>query len=187
MLRTIFRISRRRLACFAKARSGLAATEFALIAPMMIALYFGITELCDGLTANMKVTTVASTAGDLIAQKKTITNSDRDDVFAALNSLMYPYPTNPNMAIIVSSLVDNGNNQVKVAWSDAQNTTARPVNQIVNIPTGLVANNSGASVIFTEVTYNYTSPAGKLIFGTLAMTDKFYFKPRQAAQISRVP
>ena len=57
------------VAHFRNARGGLAATEFALIAPVMLAIYFGVTELCDGLTANMKVTGVASAAGDLYAQK----------------------------------------------------------------------------------------------------------------------
>ncbi len=170
---------------FRKSRGGVAATEFALIAPVMIALYFGITELCDALTANMKVTTVASTAADLTAQKKTITNSDMNDIFAALTSLMYPYSTSPNMTIIVSSLVDAGNSQVKVAWSSAQNATARSVNSVVTVPTGLVTSGGGGSVIFAEVTYNYSSPAGHLIYGTITMSDKFYLRPRQTAQISR--
>ena len=100
---------------------------------------------------------------------------------------MYPYPTNPNMKIIVSSLIDVGNNQVKVAWSDAQNTTARTVNSIVSIPAGLVTSGGGGSVILAEVTYGYTSPAGHLIVGTLTMTDKFYERPRQTAQITRTP
>ncbi len=170
---------------FARAKGGLAATEFALIAPLMLTIYFGITELCDALTANMKATGVASTAADLFAQKKTITNSDKNDIFAAINSLMYPYPTNPAMKIVVSSLIDNGNGTVKVAWSDAQNTPARTVNSIVTIPTGLVTSGSGGSVIFAEITYNYSSPAGHLIYGALPMTDKFYEKPRQVAQVAR--
>ncbi len=172
---------------FRNAREGLAATEFALIAPIMIAIYFAVTELCDGLTANMDVTRVVSTTADLYAQASTITNSDSANIFAAVSSLMYPYPTNPNMQIIVSSLVDAGNGTVKVAWSDAQNTTARTVNSTVTIPTGLVTSGSGGSVIMAEVTYGYTSPAGHLIVGTLTMKDKFYEKPRQVAQITRTP
>lgn len=172
---------------FAREHSGLAAIEFAMIAPVMLTIYFGVTELCDGFTANMKVTGVASAAADLYAQKKTITNSDKNDIFAAITSLMYPYPTSSAMTIKVSSLIDAGNGTVKVAWSDAQNTSPRTVNSIVSIPTGLVTSGGGGSVIYAEITYGYTSPAGKLIFGTLTMTDTFYSKPRQTAQITRTP
>jgi Flp pilus assembly protein TadG len=172
---------------FARAKGGIAATEFALIAPLMITIYFGITELCDGLTANMKATGVASATADLIAQKKIITNADRDDVFAAVNALMYPYATNPSMKIVVSSLIDNGNGTVKVAWSDAQHTTARTVNSIVTIPSGLVTSGGGGSVILAEISYDYSSPAGHLIYGAFTMTDKFYEKPRQVAKITRTP
>jgi Flp pilus assembly protein TadG len=172
---------------FARAKSGLAATEFALIAPVMLTIYFGITELCDGLTANMKSTGVASATADLIAQKKIITDADKNDIFAAVNALMYPFPTNPSMKIVVSSLIDNGNGTVKVAWSDAQHTSARTVNSIVTIPSGLVTSGGGGSVILAEITYDYSSPAGHLIYGTMTMTDKFYEKPRQTAQITRTP
>lgn len=170
---------------FRRANGGLAATEFAMIAPLMLTIYFGVTELCDGFTANMKVTGVASSAADLVAQKKIITNADRNEIFAALNSLMYPYPTTPNMTIRISSLVDQGNGTVRVAWSDAQNTTARTVNSTVTIPNGLVTSGAGGSVVLAEVTYGYASPAGKLIVGTYTMSDTFYSKPRQVAQIAR--
>jgi Flp pilus assembly protein TadG len=170
---------------FLRERSGLAAVEFAMIAPIMLSIYFAITELCDGFTANMKVTGVASAAADLFAQKKIITNADKDDIFAAVTSLMYPYPASTAMTIKVSSLIDNGNGTVKVAWSDAQNTTARTVNSIVSIPNGLVTSGSGGSVIIAEVTYGYASPAGELIVGTLTMNDTFYSRPRQVAQITR--
>lgn len=177
----------RAIRTFLREHSGLAAVEFAMIAPIMLSIYFAITELSDGFTANMKMTGVASSAADLFAQKKTITNSDKNDIFAAVTSLMYPYPTTSQMTIRVSSVIDNGNGTVKVAWSDAQGTTARTVNSIVTIPTGLVTSGGGGSVIMAEVTYGYSSPAGKLIIGTYNMTDTFYSKPRQVSQIARTP
>jgi hypothetical protein len=86
---------------------------------------------------------------------------------------------------MITSVVSAGNNQVKVAWSSAKNTTARSVNSIVTVPTGLVTSGGGGSIILAEVTYSYTSPAGHLIYGTLTMSDKFYLRPRQTAQIAR--
>src|SRR5258706_1363201 len=167
---------------FGVACEGLAAVEFALIAPVMIPLYLGMTELTDAFTANTKVTSVASTAGDLLAQEKSVCNTEMTDVFAALSSLMYPYPLN-QMQIVLSSLIDAGGGTVKVAWSDAQNAGPRAVNSIVAVPAGLVG--PGGSVVLAEVVYNYSSPAGHLIVGSIPLTDKFYLHPRRTQQIAR--
>lgn len=167
-----------------KNTSGMAATEFALIAPVMLALYFGVTELADGLMANTKSASVAATAADLTAQNDKLCNTEMTDIFSALNAIMFPYPT-ANTRIVISSIVDSGSNQVRVAWSDAQNGTPRPVNQVVSIPTGLVQNGSGGSVILAEVTYHYSSPAGQLIYGSIPMNYTFYLHPRRTSVVTR--
>ena len=41
---------------FRAAREGMVATEFALIAPVMITVFFAVTELSDALEAGTKVT-----------------------------------------------------------------------------------------------------------------------------------
>jgi Flp pilus assembly protein TadG len=160
----------------------MVATEFALIAPVMITMFFAVTELSDGLEAGTKVTSVASTAADLIAQEKSVCNAEMTDVFAALNSIMFPYPTN-NMGIRISSLIDGGNGIVRVAWSDAQNMAPRTVNSTVAVPAGLVT--AGGSVIFAEVAYTYNSTTGQYIVGAQTVSDRFYLHPRRVAQIPR--
>ena len=167
---------------FGVACEGLAAVEFAIMAPVMITLYFGVTELADGFTASTKVTSVASTAGDLLAQEKSVCDAEMNDVFTALRSLMYPYPLN-QMRIVVSSIVDIGGGVIQVAWSDASNTSPRAVGSAVSVPAGLVAANG--SVVLAEVVYNYSSPAGHLIIGSIPLTDKFYLHPRRIAKIAR--
>jgi Flp pilus assembly protein TadG len=169
---------------FHRSRQGVMATEFALIAPIMIVMYFGVTELSDAFTASSKVTTVASSAADLTARESALCDAERNDIFAALTAIMFPYPEN-KMQVTISSLIDTGKGTVKVAWSDAINTTPRAVGSIVPIPAGLVIDKSGGSVIFTEVTYNYSSPAGYLIYGVWPLQDKFYLRPRRTAQITR--
>ena len=169
---------------FGVACEGLVAVEFAFIAPVMITLYFGATELADGFTASTKVTSVASTAGDLLAQEKSVCDAEMNDVFTALRSLMYPYPLN-QMKIVVSSLVDTGGGIIKVAWSDASNTGPRAVGSVVGVPAGLVS--PGGSVVLAEVEYDYSSPTGQLIFGSIPLTDQFYLHPRRIAKIARSP
>ena len=167
---------------FAAASSGMAAIEFAMIAPVMILMYFGVTEIADAYDANTKATAVASTAADLIAQEKIVCDAEMTDVFTALNAIMYPFPPN-NMKIRISSLIDNGNGTVKVAWSDGQNITPRTVNSAVTIPAGLVT--TGGSVIMAEVTYTYNSPAPHFFPTPMPMSDIYYLHPRKVEQIDR--
>ena len=169
---------------FGAARDGIAAVEFALIAPVMITMFFGVTEISDAYTARNKVNEVASTAGDLVAQEKTICDSDISDVFSALNSVMSPYLT-AGLSVVISSLNDDGNNQVKVAWSDAHNADPRTVGEIVDIPSGLVTSGGSGSVIMAEVSYVYTSPAGHLFDTSVTFRDTFYLQPRKVTQITR--
>jgi hypothetical protein len=72
-----------------------------------------------------------------------------------------------------------------VAWSDAKNTSPRGVNSIVAVPAGLVTSGGGGSVVLAEVTYDYSSPTGQLIYGSIPLSDKFYLHPRRALQIAR--
>jgi Flp pilus assembly protein TadG len=167
---------------FAAATSGMAATEFAMIAPVMIVLWFGATEIANAYDANTKVTSVASTAADLVAQEKIVCDAEMDDVFAALNSLMFPF-SSTGMEITISSLIDNGNGTVKVDWSDAQNATPRTENSSVTIPAGLVT--TGGSVIMAEVKFTYHSPAPHFFPTPTPMTDTYYLHPRKTDQIGR--
>jgi Flp pilus assembly protein TadG len=167
---------------FASADGGMAAVEFAMIAPVMILMYFGVTEIADAYDASTKATTVASTAADLIAQEKVVCDAEMNDAFSALNAIMYPFPPN-NMQVRISSLIDNGNGTVKVAWSDGQNIAPRTVNSSVTIPAGLVT--TGGSVIMSEVTYTYNSPAPHFFPTPKQMTDTYYLHPRKVDQIDR--
>lgn len=168
---------------FRHAKDGLAAIEFAMLAPIMVALFLGSIELCDALNCQQKVTGMASTAADLVAQETQVTNSDISNVFSAVNSIVYPYPAT-GLRIVVTSIVDNAGTS-KVAWSDAQNAAPRTVGATMTLPAGVMT--SGGSVILAEVTYPYSSPVSDYITGTLNMSQIFYARPRRSATISRVP
>jgi Flp pilus assembly protein TadG len=172
---------------FAAGTSGMAATEFAMIAPVLIIMYMGVTELTDAYDAGTRTTAVASTAADLIAQEKIVCNAEMADAFEALEAIMYPYPTTNTMDIVISSVIDAGNGTVKVAWSDAiPDSAKRAVNSTdVPIPAGLVT--TGGSVILAEVTYRFHPLFGGFFLSDdpFTISDKYYLHPRKTEQIDR--
>jgi len=172
---------------FLKEKKGLAAIEFALIGPVLATLLMGTIELCEALGAHQKVTMLASSAADLVAQTTSVSASNMSDVFSAVSAIMYPYPSS-NAQIIISSIVSDGNGNGTVAWSQAQNGTPLTVNAAIAIPTGLMDKTQCAkgacSVILATITYPYTSPVSKMFIGTVNMTDYFYARPRKSATVS---
>jgi Flp pilus assembly protein TadG len=170
---------------FLKAKEGTVAVEFAFIAPLLIALFLGTMELCNALICRAKVTTVAASAADLVAQDDTISPAQLNDVFSALNAIVYPFPSTGS-SIIITSIKEDPNHagQYVVDWSVAQNATQHVIGASITVPTGLVTH--GASVILAEVTYTYTPPSTKFITGPYTMTDSFYAKPRRGNFVIKV-
>lgn len=177
-----------RIRQLARAENGIAAVEFALVAPVLILMFLGSYEVTAAVDCNARTTHLASTTADLVAQSTSVSSTDTSNVFAASNAILFPYPANPK--IVVSSVIDTntdctGGQVVKVAWSDAQNTTARTVNTTLCIPDGLVVKGSGGSVIMAEVTYTYMPPT-MYFFGASGITFKevFYSKPRRSTTVA---
>ena len=161
---------------------GLAAVEFALILPLMLAFYLGGIEMTNMLVANRRVTAVAYTAADLTAQSASLNDSDIADIFAASTTILQPFDT-AALTVRITSVVTNASNVARVAWSDGFQIAPRAVNSSVTLPAGLTT--PGSSVVFVETTYGYASPIGEMIAGTVNFSETAYLKPRRAVQITR--
>ncbi len=61
----------------------MAAVEFALILPAMLALVFGAIEVTNAIICKADVSDTASTASDLVAQEATIGTTDINNVYSA--------------------------------------------------------------------------------------------------------
>jgi Flp pilus assembly protein TadG len=183
---------RGRLIQFLTRRDGAIAVEFAFVAPIMIGMFFGLTELALALGVHADVINLSSVGSDLVAQESTVSTSDMTNVFSALSAMLYPYSTTPAQ-ITISSVVDNNSTtNGKVAWSCTQGGTVRAKNSIYTFPTaaqGVITSGGGGSVIMTEVSYSYSLPVTINIPGILnlsgpyAMSSTFYSKPRRVSQI----
>jgi Flp pilus assembly protein TadG len=172
---------------FRKSKKGLAAIEFAFIAPVLGTLLVGTIEVCNALECKQKVTDVASSVADLVAQTSTVSTTDLSNVYAAGNALIYPFPTS-TAKIVVSSIVSDGAGNGTVAWSNASTGSPLAKNSAFIVPAGLMSASSCArnacSVIYATVTYGYTSPLGKFFLSTATMNDYFYARPRESVAVA---
>jgi Flp pilus assembly protein TadG len=186
----------RRIRSFRSDNRGIAAIEFALIAPIMIGLYVMLSETASGLRAARKVTMAARIMSDLVTQTSEVTNAYRDDVFNSITPIMSPF--NGTLASIrITSVIFDAAGKGYVDWSEAQGSglpahvRCKPteiqsppsgLGQMV-VPAGLKV--ASTSVVLAEVSYAYTPVLGYNITGTINLADQLFTRPRAGSTVTR--
>ena len=183
---------RRIFARFRRDRRGVSALEFALIAPILILVYFGMAELSEAMMAQRRVSHATSAMGDLVAQHDNAQmpmhlNTDVPNVLAAATDILAPFPTAP-LNLRMTSVVVQSDGSTKVDWSAAQGTALPQYAQgtSITVPSGLISTTQGDSVIMVESSYHYTSPIGYVLPGGLNFGETFYLKPRKTPYVALV-
>ncbi len=164
---------------------GVAAIEFALIAPIMIAFYFGLSEISIGIGSDRDVTHAASVAGDLATQAATLNELAVEDVLTAAMTVLNPDPSEVNSTTIelnsyrkdssgVIQLV--GYARVGPAISAGGPATYDPS----SLGNKMLNNTSG--VVVARVNYNYT-PATLAFMQKVTLHETFLLKPRKSLSV----
>jgi len=166
----------------------IAATEFAVIVPLMLVMFFGTEEFASGLAVYRDVTLVARTLPDLTSQSASVADSDLTNFFTASCAILAPYSATPTNATITELYVKPGTLQARVQWSrsatfDASCNvtlgTGRAVSSIVTIPSQLAV--AGTYLVFGEANYLYTPTVGYVMAKTgVTLSDVAYTRPRQS-------
>ena len=164
------------LRSFKRDREGASAVEFAILAPLLIALYFGCVEITDGIATDRKVTLTAGTLANLTSQTETITFDGMTNILNASAAVIKPYSIG-NLSATISCLKIDADGNTKVKWSATLNGTARTAGSAVTLPSAdLAVPNS--YLVWSEVNYNYTPVVGYAITGTLPLSDQMFMSPR---------
>lgn len=162
--------------------AGVAATEFAIILPFMLALYLGGAELAQGLSIQFKVVLASRTVADLATQYTSINNATMSSILGAGSTVVAPY-TISNMVVTVSEVTTNSSGQGTITWSDSLNGTPYTVGQAITLPAGLQT--PSTSLILGEVTYPYQPKLGYGYTGTINIYQSTFFYPRLSGSVTR--
>jgi Flp pilus assembly protein TadG len=158
-------------------RRGIAATEFAVIVPIMLVMFFGVVEFSSGVAVDRKVTLMARTLSDLTSQSISVASSDMTNFFAASNAIMTPYSPAPTRATISELYIDPNTLVARVQWSNG--SSPRAVSSTVVVPSALAV--AGTYLIYSEVSYRYTPAVGYVMATTgINLSDTSYTRPRQS-------
>jgi Flp pilus assembly protein TadG len=176
---------------------GVAATEFAMILPIMLVLFFGTVEVGSLIAIQRKLVLVAHAVSDLTSQSlDSINSAGMQNVFAASGAIMLPYSLTPLTATVSEVFIDN-NKIAKIQWSQsatmAMEGTPKATlidsphkrNDPVTVPPGLLMPNTW--LIWSEVSYDYKPTVGYVLKTTITRKDESYTRPRQSLCVDYPP
>jgi Flp pilus assembly protein TadG len=185
--------TRRLFADLVHDRSGMAATEFAMIAPLMLVLFFGVLEFSSAIAVDRKVTLVSRTMADLTSQSTSVSDTDLANFKITAQAMMTPYVSTPLAntplnSTITELWIDPATSNARVQWS--KGTSPHNPKDVIAIPSNLIAKDStgkviaGQYLIFSEVNYVFT-PAVDYAMSktgiTFTLKDSAYTRPRQTS------
>ncbi len=169
---------------FARATRGLAAVEFALIAPILVTLFFGVVEGTGALSASRKTLLAANTLSDLVAQETEIAKASLDDLFVGMEDVIDSRDITVTFRV-VSVFYDTADMKTKVHWS-YDSTGAQPyaANSVYTGPLEVALFDDTTSLIVAEVEYDYSSPISARIMGPFTFERAASRWPRRSVRVS---
>ena len=175
---------RAHLGSLAADRSGNALVEAALIFPILIGLFLGVSEFSEAFTLKRRLEAAANTSADLVAREQAVTTADLVGLKSMLDEMIKPFSATP-LGVVVTSVVADETNTTRVLWSDAQGNGVAPhaTGSVISLPSGLTEPNT--SIVLAEVKYTFRSTLATMIIGDVPMQTQAYFRPRLNGQVAK--
>ncbi len=166
-----------------KQQGGVAATEFALIAPILMLLFMGSVEITRYVIIAQKTEKAALTMSDLVAQSEDVSTDDLDVLIQAVGEIMKPMEFGASGFVIVSSVSRVGSNAASINWQYTGGGTWTHASQVgfqggsATLPADIELDpNEG--VIVAEVYYNFSPLMIPSILPASTIYRVGVFKPR---------
>lgn len=178
-------------------RRGVAAVEFAFIAPILLCLYLVTMEVAQGIESNKKIGRAGSMVADLVTQQQETTKAELDAIMQIGGAVVQPYNrTQPTITVAAIKITDEDIPKAMVVWSRKMHNGAfsRPIpkDTIVNIPEKLKIRNTFLVRVSGEIDYRpmitYTAEQKASLgltstFDNIQMSETYYLRPRMSTQI----
>jgi Flp pilus assembly protein TadG len=183
-----------RLRRFARSTRGVAATEFAMILPLLLLLLLGFYDAMTALAIYTKTRYATAALAEITNQYSTIHDSDLLTITSAACAVLAPYVStacvNPPVTTTITLITIGATGAATVGWSNsltpgASSWSSTPApGTPVTLPTGLIVNNS--NLIYCQVSYVFTPVFGFFTSAPITLSDSIYSSPRNSASIARV-
>lgn len=147
-------------------KDGIAATEFALLLPIMILLFFGMVEGSDALTVSRRLSNATNSIADLAARQAEISQAEIDDIMIGVTRQLEPTDVSQLSIKLVSVEIDpQDSNSLIVHWSrDNEQGEPYAPGSIYNGVDDITTLRAPNTLIVVEVDYTYASGLTNFVF-----------------------
>lgn len=169
----------------------IAATEFAVIVPLMLVMFFGTVEFSSAVAIDRKVTMIARALSDLTSQSTSLANADMQDTFTASISMIMPYDPTLVNGTLVQIYIDSSS-VAKIQWSKSATIASGATQATLTAPPSSLAPGTTVTtmipstllipstyLIFSQASYQYTPSVGYVLKSAITLSDVSYTRPRQ--------
>jgi Flp pilus assembly protein TadG len=176
---------------FWRDRRGAAAVEFALIAPLLLGMYFMSVEAGSAIETKRKLSRAAALIGNIVSQQESVTKANLKDIVTIGQTLLQPYNRGDPPAVTITGITMNSATppQPTVAWSYSQGGTALTKGNAISVPEKLLTPGRFLVLVNSSLAYkpmiawdaSGSSTVGiTTVFNNIGMTETHYEAPRFA-------
>jgi len=173
-------------------RRGVAAIEFAFIAPILMIMYFVTMEAADAIETSKKVSRLSSMVGDLIAQQSEVNPAALDAITAIAKSTLQPYNrSEPTIVVTAIQMSTDATPKAQVFWSYGPGAEGK--GKTTTVPASLKTKSAFLIRVTSTLSYRpfLTWAAGgkqavglTRVFDNITMSETYYLRPRVTSTIT---
>lgn len=182
--------SKRNLKNFSGNQSGVAAMEFVLVFPILIALFMGCIELYGHFNAIRKLGNLTSSIADIVAQSRTISEKQLKALHPLAQTLMAPLDSTSISYSITNVRQKNIGQKPKLVWQQVHNASG--ISALNKGGNGACKNYTGApgksfppnqDVIYVSMEFVYNSIFSELLGSSTTYSDNMLAVPRNTSSV----
>lgn len=169
---------------FGRCARGIAAIEFAFIAPVMLLMLLGTVEVTRAIAIDRRLSVVTATVADLVSREEQLTVPDITAIYDIVAQVMSPFEAGPLSISIIPVKSRNGQ---AVSYVSPENVPGFNGGSLPgkcqprSIAPGLIdlSPDSPDSVILVQASYAYEPLFVKTILGKASWEEQSFAKPRR--------
>jgi hypothetical protein len=191
MIKKIYRSAKMRLLAssrlnFLGNQDGIAAIEFAFIAPIMLFMYFGMAEVATAISIDRKISHSTNVAGDLSTQSERVSANDMSEFMTATMLVMGVPPEKQDAVTIEiasyaraedNSIIEKGIAVLK----GGEKAIDLPKFEAKDLDQRILSSSSG--VVVARVNYVYEPLQLRYMPSKFNISETFMLKPRKSANV----
>ena len=157
----------------------VAATEAAMVFPIMCMLLLGVLDIGNGILANQKTIRASQVVADLVARTSVVTSGDVTEAIEAGRLAYEPLPSGSFGVDIVSVRFDE-DEQMEIVWRRTENMT--PIADVSERMSALASPNEGAVMVAVE--YHFEPLFAGFVAHDINMQEVAFSRGRKSAVVN---